>query len=158
MGNTGKIQSHESEVGVLSLEVVGKAEAIFGACLAEDDWPEQNTLMKSTIASLALASIVATGLGGITGCERRHAAETPPEGRTAGQELDDKTLASKVRSALDADTVKYTDVKVAAYKGVVQLSGFADTSEQKSRADDISRKVAGVKKVENNITLKEKNP
>lgn len=114
--------------------------------------------MKSTIVSLALASIGATGLVGVTGCERRHAAETPPEGRTAGEELDDKTLASNVRSALDADTVKYTDVKVDAYKGVVQLSGFADTSEQKSRADDISRKVAGVKKVENNITLKEKNP
>ena len=34
------------------------------------------------------------------------------------------------------------------------LCGFADTSEQKSRADDIASKVAGVKKVENNITLK----
>lgn len=116
-------------------------------------------LMKPTLTSLALASLIAAGFAGVTGCERRDAAQTSPEtSRTAGQELDDKTLASNVRSALNADTVKYTDVKVDSYKGVVQLSGFADTSEQKSRADDIASKVTGVKKVENNITLKNKNP
>ncbi len=112
--------------------------------------------MKPTLTSLALASLLAAGF---TGCERNDNATTAQEnGRTAGQELDDKTLVSNVRSALSADTVKYTDVKVDAYKGVVQLSGFADTSEQKSRADDIASKVAGVTKVENNITLKSKNP
>lgn len=115
--------------------------------------------MKPTLKSLAFASLVAVSIAGVTGCERKENAQTPPgTARTEGQELDDKTLASHVRSALDADTYKYTDVKVAAYKGVVQLSGFADTSDQKSRADDVAGKVAGVTKVENNITLKAKNP
>jgi len=115
--------------------------------------------MKPTLTSLALASLVAVGFAGLTGCERKDNAQTQPgTARTEGQELDDKTLTSHVRSALDADTFKHTEVKVAAYKGVVQLSGFADTGDQKSRADDIAGKVAGVKKVENNITLKTKNP
>jgi osmotically-inducible protein OsmY len=114
--------------------------------------------MKSTLTSLSLASLVVLGFA--TGCDRNDRAKNPPEpNRTAGQVIDDKALAASVRAALDADSFKYPDVKVAAYKGVVQLSGFADTKEQKSHAGDVAEKVANVTKVENNITLKEtKNP
>jgi hyperosmotically inducible protein len=111
--------------------------------------------MKSTFKSLALASLVAAASGGVTGCDRNDYVPTASEpSRTAGEELDDKTLAANVRSALDADTTKYPDVKVSAYKGTVQLSGFADTSDQRNRAGDVTSKVPNVKKVENNITLK----
>jgi osmotically-inducible protein OsmY len=37
----------------------------------------------------------------------------------------------------------------------VQLSGFVDTSAQKSRARDITKNVEGVKDVDNNITVKD---
>ena len=111
--------------------------------------------MKPTLISLALASLVAAALSGVTGCDRNDYARKGSEPqRTAGEELDDKTLAANVRSALDADSVKYPDVKVSAYKGIVQLSGFADTSEQKKHAGDVAGKVPNVKKVENNITTK----
>jgi len=112
--------------------------------------------MKTTFKSLFLTSLVAAAVAGVTGCDRNDYARnnSPEPGRTAGEELDDKTLSSNVRSALDADSVKYPDVKVSAYKGTVQLSGFADTGEHKSRAADVAGKVANVKKVENNITVK----
>lgn len=41
------------------------------------------------------------------------------------------------------------------FKGVVQLSGFVNTTAQKDRAGDLATKVAGVKEVQNNITVKE---
>jgi osmotically-inducible protein OsmY len=47
-------------------------------------------------------------------------------------------------------------VKVTSYRGTVQLSGFVNTSDQKRRAEDIAEKVQGVKRVENNITVKDK--
>jgi hyperosmotically inducible protein len=46
-------------------------------------------------------------------------------------------------------------VKVQTFKGVVQLSGFVNSRDQKNRAGDLARKVEGVKEVENNITVKE---
>jgi osmotically-inducible protein OsmY len=111
--------------------------------------------MKPTLISLALASLVVTALSGVTGCDRNDYAKKAPEpSRTAGEELDDKTMAANVRSALDADSTKYPDVKVSAYKGIVQLSGFADTSDQKKHAGDVASKVPNVKKVENNISTK----
>jgi osmotically-inducible protein OsmY len=108
------------------------------------------------LKTLALASLVATGF--VTGCD--NAARNGPETtRTAGQELDDKKLEGNVKDALAADTVKYPEVKVTAYKGVVQLSGFVNERDQKNRAGDLASKVIGVSKVENNITVKgDKNP
>ena len=49
---------------------------------------------------------------------------------------------------------KFTEVKVVAYNGKVQLSGFVDKGEQKGQAEDIARKVAGVKEVRNDIRMK----
>ncbi len=75
--------------------------------------------------------------------------------RTAGEMVDDKALTSNVRSALDSDPMKFPDIKVAAYRGVVQLSGFADTREQKEHAVDVAKNVTGVRKVEDSVTIKE---
>ena len=75
--------------------------------------------------------------------------------RSAGRVLDDKMIASKVKGALnDAKIFKFDDVKVATYKGVVQLSGFVDTDEQKQKAGEIAKRVDWVRDVVNNISLK----
>jgi len=75
--------------------------------------------------------------------------------RSAGRVLDDKLIASKVKGALnDARIFKFDDVKVTTYKGVVQLSGFVDTPEQKDKAGDIAKRVDWVRDVVNNISLK----
>lgn len=76
--------------------------------------------------------------------------------RSTGEYIDDHGLSSHVKSALSADTLyKYEDVNVTTFKGVVQLNGFVNTKEQKTRAGDISAKVPGVNEVKNNITIKE---
>ncbi len=75
--------------------------------------------------------------------------------RSTGESIDDSATTGRVKSALGKDAMyKYSDVKVTTFKGTVQLSGFVDTSEQKSRAADIAKGVNGVTEVKNNITVK----
>jgi hyperosmotically inducible periplasmic protein len=92
----------------------------------------------------------------LTACEKpsRHSVGNEGE-RTQGEELDDRNLTANVKSALNDDSIKLPDVQVAVYKGTVQLSGFTDSAEQKSRAGEIAKKVQGITEVVNNISVKE---
>lgn len=93
-----------------------------------------------------------TAMIALTGCEmmNHHSGD-----RTAGRTLDDKTVTATVRHDLGREPVyKFDGVDVKTYDGVVQLSGFVDTNEQKDRAADIARRAEGVTQVVNNITLK----
>ena len=75
--------------------------------------------------------------------------------RTAGRQLDDRIVNSRVKDALgDSPTYKFEEVRVMTYGGVVQLSGFVNTGEQKSKAAELARTVDGVHEVINNISLK----
>lgn len=87
----------------------------------------------------------------LTGCEMlNHHGD-----RTMGRTLDDKTITSTVKHDLNREPVyKFGDVDVKTFDGVVQLSGFVDTNEQKQRAGDIAQRAEGVTQVVNNITLK----
>jgi hyperosmotically inducible protein len=60
-----------------------------------------------------------------------------------------------VKSALLGDeAVKSFEIKVETFKGVVQLSGFVDTAEQRAAATRDALAVSGVKDVRDNLTLK----
>lgn len=75
--------------------------------------------------------------------------------RSTGESIDDRATSGRVRSVLSDDAVyKYPDVKVTTFKGTVQLSGFVDTKDQKSRATELAKNSNGVKEVVNNITVK----
>ncbi|HEY3760577.1 MAG TPA: BON domain-containing protein [Verrucomicrobiae bacterium] len=75
--------------------------------------------------------------------------------RSTGEYIDDSSLKSRVTDALhDNPDYKFDGVNVDIYRGTVQLSGFVNTDDQKSRAEDIAKGVQGVKKVVNNISLK----
>jgi hyperosmotically inducible periplasmic protein len=75
--------------------------------------------------------------------------------RTAGQSIDDRAISRRVQEALSADPAyKFGDVKVTTYEGKVQLGGFVDRGEQKGQAEDIAKKIPGVKEVKNDITMK----
>ena len=88
--------------------------------------------------------------GGMTGCAGNRYTQS------TGEHIDDKATSSRVKKALSADTqYKYGDVNVETFKGVVQLSGFVNSRDQKNRAGDLAKKVEGVKQIENNITVKE---
>lgn len=81
-------------------------------------------------------------------------AETPTQEST-GQYIDDTAITTQVKAALVNDAqVSALDVGVETYKGVVQLSGFVNSSQEKARAENLARNVKGVKDVENNINLK----
>jgi hyperosmotically inducible protein len=66
----------------------------------------------------------------------------------------DTVIAAKVRNSLQgADLRAGSDVNVEVSKGVVQLSGFVSTPQEKARAGDLASEVEGVRDVENQIAL-----
>ncbi|MEO6971001.1 MAG: BON domain-containing protein [Chthoniobacterales bacterium] len=85
----------------------------------------------------------------LTGCHRE------PVERTAAEQQEDDKLAEKVKANFaNSANFKFPDVQVAAFKGTVQLSGFVISDDQKEAAQEIARNVAGVKDVENKISVK----
>lgn len=101
--------------------------------------------LRHLVAPLALGMAILA-----TGCAPGNRYE-----RSTGESIDDRATTSRVKSALGDDPrFKYPSVSVTTFKGTVQLSGFVDTSEQKSKAAEIAKKVAGVKDVENHISVK----
>lgn len=71
---------------------------------------------------------------------------------STGEYLDDSAITAKVKSAFVSDKqVSALDIKVSTFKGVVQLSGFADSQQEIDRAVELARKVPGVKSVKNDI-------
>jgi hyperosmotically inducible periplasmic protein len=69
---------------------------------------------------------------------------------------DDQTISSQVRSALSANPVTATpQIRVATADGVVQLAGFVDSNEQRDTAGSIARSVVGVRRVDNDLHLRD---
>ncbi|HEY1108458.1 MAG TPA: BON domain-containing protein [Opitutaceae bacterium] len=105
--------------------------------------------MKKNIPSLLALLALGVGAATFTGC-----AGTATRAST-GEYIDDATITTKVKAAFVKDPiVKAIDVKVDTFKSTVQLSGFVETEEQKSRAGQIAAGIQGVQSVQNNITLK----
>lgn len=94
----------------------------------------------------------------MAGCNREATiapSATVTPSTTVGTEIDDSIVTTKVKSAMVGDPeLKGADVKVETRKGVVQLSGFAETQAQVMRAIAVARAISGVKDVENGMTLK----
>ena len=77
--------------------------------------------------------------------------------RTAGEVVDDSVITAKVKAALISDPVVAAhDVNVQTREGVVQLAGFVDNGDQKSKASEVTRRVAGVKQVDNQLEVKQR--
>lgn len=105
--------------------------------------------------------LITTGAGAViamtilTGCEMMNHESHSGE-RTAGRTLDDKTITENVKHDLNQEPVyKFSDVDVKTFNGVVQLSGFVNTDDQKRRAGQLAQQVPGVAQVVNSITLKQ---
>jgi osmotically-inducible protein OsmY len=101
------------------------------------------------LLSLGLAAAAVTTL---TGCNQ--SAGNPPD-RTAAQSVDDKTLTAGVKTALNQNPdYKFGDISVDTMNGTVQLSGFVNTEDQKTKAVEIAKGVPGVTNVEDKMTVK----
>ena len=94
-------------------------------------------------------SILALAFLGTAGC-----AVTSGQS-SVGQYVDDKTISTRVKTRLAEDPqVSAMRVNVETLNGTVQLSGFAASETEKSRAAQIAKSVPDVKDVRNSIVVK----
>jgi len=104
------------------------------------------------IEAVALACAVSMGM---TGCDSsQEEARAPAARTTVGTEIDDTVVTARVKATLLSDPdVKSNDIKVETRKGRVQLSGFVGTQARIDNAIALTRKVEGVKGVENAMSV-----
>jgi osmotically-inducible protein OsmY len=68
--------------------------------------------------------------------------------KTAGQTVDDSTIATETKAALiDKDKVSAGSLNVEVNKGTVQLAGFVDSEAEKAAALKTAHQIKGVAKV-----------
>ena len=88
-------------------------------------------------------------IAGLAGC-----ASSGGTGEKTGEYVDDAWITSKVKSKMIADDeVKAHNIDVDTDKGVVTLSGTAESWQEANKAADIARGVKGVTAVENDIRI-----
>jgi len=74
---------------------------------------------------------------------------------TVGQYVDDVSLTTRVKAKFAADpTVSAMAIQVETLKGVVQLSGFAKSNEERTAAERLARETSGVRAVRNDILVR----
>src|SRR6185369_3047397 len=98
-------------------------------------------------SAAAVAALLAFG-----GCKT---SSSSSDERSEGRVVDDKQITENVQKQLKKEPVyKFDGIDVATFGGIVQLSGFVNTEDQKRRASDIARQIPGVRQVVNGIALK----
>jgi len=77
-----------------------------------------------------------------------------PDHESTGVYLDDATVTSKVKADLIEDPLtKARDISVTTDQGVVQLSGFVDSKEQRDEAVRVAKAIPGVRSVDNSLQV-----
>ena len=72
-----------------------------------------------------------------------------------GEYFDDTVVTTKVKAAiLNEPSLKYAEINVETFKGVVQLSGFVNSQADINKAVEVVRRVNGVKSVKNDMRVK----
>lgn len=108
--------------------------------------------MKTSFKPIALVALFAASLGAAAftgGCAATATKES------TGEFVDDSSITVKVKAAFVKDpVVKASAVTVETFKGVVQLSGFVNTNEEKAQAGRLVETIKGVTSVKNNIVVK----
>lgn len=101
------------------------------------------------VTMLTTSLISGAALLTLSGC-----ASTSTQSGT-GEYIDDSVITAKVKAAiLNEETLKVAEINVETFKGVVQLSGFVNSQDDINRAVVITRGVAGVKSVKNDMRVK----
>ena len=101
------------------------------------------------------ATKVARSITGVKEVRNDLRVSTKPDA-TAGQNVDDSMLTATVKAKLTEDsTTKAYQINVGTQKGVVQLTGFVDSTTMKARAGELARAVDGVKDVRNDLEIRQ---
>jgi len=102
----------------------------------------KSNLILRLLISLVLVFLVAGCAGGRTS-------------ESTGEYFDDSFITTKVKASILGDSkLKTYQIDVETFKGIVQLSGFVDSSEMAARAAEVTRKIKGVKMVNNSLIVK----
>lgn len=100
------------------------------------------------------ATKVASSVTGVK--EVRNDLRINPPQQTAGQAVDDGAVTAQVKAKLIEDPVtKAHQINVETQNGVVQLSGFVDSTESKARATELARSIDGVAEVKNDLEIRQ---
>lgn len=101
--------------------------------------------MRTTLA----AAIAAVALITTTGCAVTRGQES------VGAYVDDTAITTAVKARFVENTlVDAASISVETLNGTVMLSGFAKSAAEKSTAEDIARRVKGVKAIKNEIAVR----
>ena len=110
-------------------------------------------MYKQALSALMVATL-ATGVVACSSTEERGPIEQAAA--NTGRVVDDSVITAKVKSALVADeTTKAYQISVTTFEGTVQLSGFVDDSEARSRATQVAKNVEGVRTVKNELEIRD---
>ncbi len=100
----------------------------------------------AAIRTVLLFVFMSAGLMGCASTETREGT---------GEYFDDAIITTKVKTAIFAEpSLKVSQINVETFKGVVQLSGFVDSSEAADKAVEVAGAVSGVRSVKNDMVAR----
>lgn len=103
--------------------------------------------LRTKLPTLLLAAMLSSTM--IAGCS------TAPTQQPAAEAIDDGVVTAKVKAKLIEDPVtKAHQISVETFKGTVQLSGFVETEQARSRALQLAKGTAGVKNVKDALEVR----
>jgi osmotically-inducible protein OsmY len=97
------------------------------------------------------ALLVAIAMSGamLVGCS------SAPTQQPAGEAIEDGVVTAKVKAKLIEDPVTKTHrINVETFKGTVQLSGFVETEQARTRALQLAKETAGVRNVKDAMEVR----
>jgi len=101
------------------------------------------------IRTTLIAAMTAIVLLTTSGCAVHRGQET------VGAYIDDTTITTQIKARFAEDKqVDATSIRVETLNGTVMLSGFAKSSTERNTAENIARRVNGVKLVKNEIAIR----
>lgn len=99
--------------------------------------------------TLLLAAVTGVALATTTGCAVMR------DQTTVGGYVDDRATSARVKARLLEDkTTGGLSINVDTLDGIVALSGFAKSAEEKARAETLARTTPGVQRVVNNLIVR----
>ncbi len=107
------------------------------------------------VASLSFAAGVSAQTMGSSATSTSDASSAPSaSSESLGQHISDGTITTKVKTALmTAKDLKSTHIHVKTRRGTVWLTGSVPTSDEKTRAQQVTEGVTGVHHVKNRLKV-----
>lgn len=108
-------------------------------------------MLSKKLSALLAAHVVALALSGTM----LAACSSVPTQQPAGEAIEDGVVTAKVKAKLTEDPVtKAHQINVETFKGNVQLSGFVETEQARTRALQLAKETAGVRNVKDAMEVR----